>query len=316
MLSWGIIGYGRIAKRFAKSLSYSDEGRLCAVASKTAYQKGSIEDYPNVKIYGSYDEIIDDEDIDAVYIALRHADHFEWAKKALLCNKVVLCEKPATLTYAQTKELCDLSRENHAFFMEAMKSRFVPMSQEIKSVCERGTIGEIQRIETSFCYDIDYDSESYLFDPIQGGALYDVGIYNISWVLDLIHSPIVDVQVHCERKYGVDVYDSVELTFESGQTALLEMGIDREKEKTMVIYGNLGEVHTTPFYRPVEATVKFDEEESFSASIPYEYDDFYGEIKEVHHCVGYIRYESERMSHQDSLDCIALIERIKELSHD
>jgi len=314
MIHWGILGYGNIAQRFIKSLTYSEEGQLYAIATYSQCQKAKL-DHPQICVYQQYQDLINDEQVDAIYIALRHDDHYHWAKEALLHNKAVLCEKPLTLSYQQTKELCELSKQKHTFLMEAMKTRFVPMMNEIKKIIDQGTLGQIQRIETSFCNDVPYHQNSYLFDQKQGGILYDCGIYNIETILDFIHAPIQDIKVQYEEKYGVDAYDVIELTFKTGQIALIECALDRQKEKTMKIICEQGIITTNPFYRPQEAVVHFHNGESFTGMKPYEHDDFYGEIAETHRCIAYILEESPRMTHQDSLDAIELIERIKEKMH-
>ncbi|MCD7950495.1 MAG: Gfo/Idh/MocA family oxidoreductase [Erysipelotrichaceae bacterium] len=185
MIHWGIIGYGRIAQRFEKGLSYSTNGKLYAIGTKSQYQK-AMDTHPECHIYTDYDELINDKNIDAIYIALPHKYHYQWAKKALLNRKAVLVEKPSTLSVNEIIELIDISEKNNVFFMEAMKSRFIPMVSELKKLLDQGIIGYINYLENSFCYNTEYDENSYLFDVTQGGALFDVGIYNIAMILDLI----------------------------------------------------------------------------------------------------------------------------------
>lgn len=99
MIKWGIIGAGHIAQRFAKSLIHSNQGKLYAVASHTDTKLGLFkEEYPGISTYTDYMQLLEDENVDVVYIALRHKDHYKWSKEALLHKKAVLCEKPATLT--------------------------------------------------------------------------------------------------------------------------------------------------------------------------------------------------------------------------
>lgn len=317
MIKWGVIGLGRIASRFMEGLSYCQDGYLYAGASYTQEKREQFhQKYPQALVFDNYDELLNHSDIDAVYIAVPHQMHYEWAKKALLNGKAVLCEKPATLSYQQTQELCELSQEHHTFFMEAMKTRFIPVIQDLKSLLNDGVIGDIERIETSFCSDVKYNEKSYLFDLQQGGALYDVGIYNIATILDYIHAPVSDINTYIERKYGVDAYDRIELVFETGQKAIVEVAIDRVKEKIMTIYGTKGKITATPFYRPTEFSV-YDKNGQESVYFKaYIYDDFYTEIQEVHQCIKQHHIQSQRMSHQDSLKCIALIEKIKESFYD
>ena len=312
MIHWGVIGLGRIAQRFMQSLTYSEDGELYGVASLTKQKRDDFQQaHPHIHVYETYEDMLNDDEIDAVYIAIRHQDHYHWAKEALLKNKAVLCEKPATLSLAQTQELCELSKKKHTFFMEAMKSRFIPMVNEMKNIISNDVIGDIIRIENAFCSDVPYIENSYLFDKEQGGAWYDVSIYNIAMILDFIKSPIKDVDVYCEKKYDVDTYDCVEITFESGQTALIECAIDRSLPKSMIITGTKGKIEVEPFYRPIQAVVSFNDGEAYTGEIPYVNDDFYGEIEAVHHAIAYIQEEHPRMSHQDSIDCMKIIEMVK-----
>ena len=316
MIRWGILGMGKIATRFMQSLNKSQEGYLYAGASLTAVKREQFSlNHPHILIYPTYEDLLEDPNIDAVYIATRHNDHYQWAKAALLKKKAVLCEKPATLTYTQTEDLCQLAKSNQTFFMEAMKTRFIPLVADMKKVVASGEIGEVQRIETSFCSDVDYQEGHYLFDKEQGGVLYDVGTYNIATTLDYITSPLQKVSTQVIYKNGVDAYDVVELVFESGKTAKLEMAIDRSKEKNMINYGSQGTMTAVPFYRPEQAIITINNQQRVIEK-SYIYDDFFTEIEEVHRCLKEKIIESPRMSLQDSLDCMYVMEKIRESFYD
>lgn len=312
MIHWGIIGAGNIARRFIKGLSYSQNGKLYAVASHTATKRAELKAlYPEIVTYDDYEQLLDDPQVDAVYIAIWHKEHYEWARRAILKHKAVLCEKPATLSSVQMQDLASLAKENQTFFMEAMKTRFIPLIDDIKKELDSGVIGDILNIETYFCSDVPYQPQHYLFDEKQGGALYDVGIYNVASTLDYIHSPLVKVRANCKKNYGVDVHDVFHLTFENGQKARIEIAIDEKKAKKMVITGTKGKLIAEPFYRPVQATIITDEQRVIEK--PYMNDnDFYGEIAEVHRCLKEHLIESERMSFQDSILCMKVIEDMKE----
>lgn len=312
MIHWGIIGAGNIARRFIKGLSYSQNGKLYAVASHTATKRTELKAlYPEIVTYDDYEQLLDDPQVDAVYIAIWHKEHYEWARRAILKHKAVLCEKPATLSSIQMQDLASLAKENQTFFMEAMKTRFIPLIDDIKKELDSGVIGDILNIETYFCSDVPYQPQHYLFDEKQGGALYDVGIYNVASTLDYIHSPLVKVRANCKKNYGVDVHDVFHLTFENGQKARIEIAIDEKKAKKMVITGTKGKLIAEPFYRPVQATIITDEQHVIEK--PYMNDnDFYGEIAEVHRCLKEHLIESERMSFQDSILCMKVIEDMKE----
>lgn len=308
MIRWGVLGLGSIATRFLESLVLHTEGEGYAAASYTAEKRNRFTElYPQMKVYNDYDDLLNDSKVDAVYIALPHADHYKWALKALQKGKAVLCEKPATLSYKETKELCDVSKENGVLFIEGIKTRFIPLVSELKKI----DVGKIQRIETSFCYRREFNAEQFLFHPVQGGILYDVGSYCLGMILFWIDSPLKSIESNVKYKHGVDAEDWIELTFQSGQTALLEMSLDEERPRSMTVFGSSGKIEATPFYRPETATMISGNGEIKTFSKEYIYDDFYTEIAEVHDCLKKGIVESPKMTHKDSLKCVELIEIIK-----
>ncbi len=312
MIKWGIIGAGNIARRFIASLKNSEKGELYAVASYTkANRDYYLENHKDVKVYDNYVSLLEDEEIDVVYVATRHNDHYPWVKEAIKHKKAVLCEKPATLYYHQTKELCDLARENNIFFLEGMKTRFVPLIADIKEVLEKGVIGDVLRVETCFAYNHPYTEGKYLFDKVQGGILNDVSSYNVASVLDYIHSPLKKVIADVDYEYGLDVNDQIELVFESGQTGYIDIALNENKEKGMTIYGTKGTLKANPFYRPTSAVVELKDGTVITLEKPYINDDFFTEIEEVHDCLLQHRIESERMSFADSCDLAYVIDEIR-----
>ncbi len=158
MIKWGIIGAGNIAHRFCKALAKDKRAKLEAVSCRTMEKAKAFKMiYPCNKAYDSFQKILDDPDIEAVYIALPHYYHYEWIKKTILAHKSVLVEKPATMNTAEMEEIKDLVKKHHILFMEAMKTRFVPGYQEAKSLVSEGIIGELECLETSFCGKVDYN---------------------------------------------------------------------------------------------------------------------------------------------------------------
>lgn len=235
MIRWGIIGLGNIALRFAKSLSYSNEGKLYAIASRTKEKRNEFYDKYNCeKVYENYNELLRDEEVDAVYIALPHGFHKHWSIEALRHKKAVLCEKPVGIN---SEEMIEIKKEallNSTFFMEAMKTRFIPIISDIKRMIRNKEIGDITAIEANFCNNVEnIKPGSYLLDKEQGGALLDVGIYPLSFVMDMIDSEVKSIKSYMNiNESGVDSYFEVKLTFEDGVIGTVEGAIDRNKERT------------------------------------------------------------------------------------
>lgn len=311
-IRWGVLGLGKTTDRFIEGLKLSGEGELVAVASRTASKRDAYATrFPQAKVYEDYTKMLADPTIDAIYITLRHADHYTWAKAALLADKAVLCEKPATLSGEETSDLARIAKERQVFFLEALKTRFMPLTHTLHTLIDEGVIGQITQLENAFCYDIPYDPNSYLFDLKQGGILYDVGTYTLGSALDFIREPLVDVKVETRIHQGVDVYDHVTLTFQSGATASLKMAMDRNMPRDMVMTGTLGEIRMANFHRPQQVEVRLNNGEKQVLSEPC--DDFLGEIEAVHQGIRNHQSESAHLTHQDSIDIVDAMVRIKTL---
>ena len=319
MIRWGIIGLGNIAIRFAKSLEHSKQGKLAAIASRTAEKREQyVNLYPGIKAYESYDDIIQDPDIDAVYVALPHGFHKEWVLKALQCHKAVLCEKPVGLNQQEMEEIKACALKHQTFFMEALKTRFVPLMDEIKAELKKGIIGKIQSVEASFCYDVrglPRRKGWYLFEKDQGGALLDVGPYPVSFVLDLLETPITKIEsemVYDEE--GIDHHFIGKLYFEDGAIGIVEGAIDGMKERTAHIVGTLGTMEVPVYNRPLEYTIKLSDGQVIHQEQALEVDDMFGEIEEVHRCLKEGLLESPRYSFEDSLKEMKVMDDIRQFA--
>ncbi|AWK50692.1 gfo/Idh/MocA family oxidoreductase [Clostridium beijerinckii] len=314
MIKWGIIGLGNIAMRFAKSLSYTNEGKLYAIASKTKDKRDSFyEQYNCDKVYEDYHELLNDEEIDAVYIALPHGLHKYWSTEAIRHKKAVLCEKPVGLNADEMKEIKDEVLLNNTFFMEAMKTRFIPLIHTIKDIIRNKEIGEIISIEANFCNHVtNIKQGSYLLDKTQGGALLDVGVYPLSFVMDMIDSQVKQVKSHMEiNETGVDSYFKAILTFENGVIGTIEGAIDRNKERTAIIKGTKGYMEIPIYNRPDKVFVNLNNGESYKIEKELEFDDMYAEINEVHNCLKKLKLESEHLSLNESIRVMNVLDQIR-----
>jgi predicted dehydrogenase len=146
-INWGIIGPGSIAEVFADALTVSDKGQLYAVASRNVERaRVFAEKYNAVEIYNSYQTLIDDPNVDIIYIATPQSHHYQQAKLCLQAGKALLMEKPCTVNAKQIAALIELSQRKGVFFQEALWSRFMPCFTKIKQWIENGEIGELQYI--------------------------------------------------------------------------------------------------------------------------------------------------------------------------
>jgi predicted dehydrogenase len=188
---WGIIGPGKIANKFALALKLVPGARLGAIASRNAEKSrafAATHDAPH--IYDNYAALAADPTIDAIYIATPHGFHAEHALLCLRKGKAVLCEKPMALFAREVQHMIDASRENNAFLMEAMWTRFIPLMGAVIDLVDSGQIGVVKYIRADFGFLSPFDPAGRLYDlRLGGGSLLDIGIYPLYLCLQLLGEP-------------------------------------------------------------------------------------------------------------------------------
>ena len=310
MINWGIIGLGNIAGRFVESLKNDKNSKLFAVSSRSQDKADDFaKKFSAVKSYAGHDLLLADENIQAVYIALPHAMHKDFAIRALNAGKAVLCEKPATLNLEEMQEIAAVSRAENILFMEAMKPRFQPLYKKLKFLLEDGIIGKIISVETSLCNEMNLTGKTYHSQKGQGGALLDVGIYCASWLEDFFGEITSVKKITFEVRDEVDYYVDAELNF-SGKIGKLECAFDRKKPRQAILIGEFGKIIVDELHRPQSLTILKPNEQPTKITLPYEVDDFFGEIKHFTNLLKNKKIESDVMPLQASLNCAKILEEI------
>jgi predicted dehydrogenase len=185
---FGIIGLGAIAARFASVLNTVPGVELVSVASSDKRKADAFaEKFGAKKAYDNYVELVNDDDVDVVYIALTHNFHFEAIKLCLSNRKGVLCEKPLAINKKDADYLTVLSKELNVLLMEAMWTRFIPAFKKAKEWVKSGTIGDVKLVNASFCFNVPFDPENRLYNPkLAGGSLFDAGVYPIEFTTGVL----------------------------------------------------------------------------------------------------------------------------------
>ncbi|MEI6512476.1 MAG: aldo/keto reductase [bacterium] len=259
MLNWGIIGLGGIAHRFASELPESKTGKLVAVGSRsqeTADKFGA--QYGVSMCYGSYEALLADPEVQAVYIATPHPMHAEWAIKAAEAGKHILCEKPITLDYSEATAVIDAAKQHKVFLMEAFMYRCHPQTAKLAELIFEGVIGEVKLIQVSFSFRANFDPESRLFkNALGGGGILDVGCYTTTMssliagaALGLpFAEPINVVGRGCIGDTGVDEFTAAILTFPNNIIAQVATGVRLNQENVLRIFGTEGDIFVpNPFF--------------------------------------------------------------------
>ena len=220
---WGVMGTGRIAATFASDLRLIDAGEVVAVGSR---RRDSAERFARefnvARPYDSYEALVEDADVDAVYVATPHPFHFENASLALRHAKPVLVEKAFTMNGAQARDLVALARSAGLFMMEAMWTRFLPHVVAIREIVARGTLGDIVMFEADHGKWFAPDPGHRLFAPELGGsAMLDLGVYPVSFASMLLGAPARMAAMVDPAFTGVDGQASMIFGYDSGAQALL-----------------------------------------------------------------------------------------------
>ncbi|MPM53633.1 scyllo-inositol 2-dehydrogenase (NADP(+)) IolU [bioreactor metagenome] len=226
---FGIIGLGKISSRFAKVLNTASGMALSAVASRDPERTRQFaQQFGAAKAAQSYLDVINDPEVDIIYIGLTHNFHYELTKMCLEQHKAVLCEKPFVTNRHDAEELVELASANNTLLMEAMWTRCMPAFRTARAWVQEGRIGQPKLISAGFSYQGNYDPQNRLFNPeLAGGSLFDVGIYPIDFATGILAELPVSMSGEAIiAPTGVDTAAAFSLKFASGALASLTSGFN------------------------------------------------------------------------------------------
>lgn len=257
-IRWAILGTGAIAREFATGLQGLPDTELWAVGSRTLASADAFAQLFQVaKRYGSYAELVQDPDVDAIYIATPHTRHKDDCILCLDAGKAVLCEKPFTVNAREAQDVIAAARRNNVFCMEAMWMRFMPLIQRVKQLIDSGEIGDVRTLTAEFGYPTEYDPANRFFNPeLAGGALLDRGSYGLSLAFYLFGAPSEVVGQACLGETGVDEQSGILLRYPDGKQALLAATLRTFGSNTATVTGTRGRIVIhEPFCRPDQISV-------------------------------------------------------------
>ena len=254
-VKWGIIGPGNIAANFAQGLVECDSGILAGVASRDGEKSaafGATFGVDPEKCFASYDALLADPDIQAVYIATPNPFHTELAIRSMRANKHVLVEKPAGLIPGEVVAMTEVAAQQGVFFMEGLMYRCHPQIARVVEIIWSGEIGEVQQIDASFGFASTYNPDCRLDAPeLAGGAILDVGVYPISLARlfagaamgKAFADPVAVKGTGTLNPRGVDETAHAVLRFENGIIAICATSIRRNMSNNATIIGSKGSIH-------------------------------------------------------------------------
>lgn len=286
-IRWGILGAGWIAAIVSADIAASDGNVLAAVGARDGARAAEFADlYGVTRSYGSYRELVEDPDLDVIYIATTHAQHHEHALLALEAGKPVLVEKAFTLNAREAREVVAVARSRQLFCMEAMWMRFNPLVVQAQHLVSSGRIGELVNVRADYSKRFTFDPAHRLFDmSAGGGALLDLGVYPLTFAWLFLGRPDSVQAAGVLSPTGSDATASVQWSYDSGRVAQIHTSAVRESPFGALVVGTEGWLRLdTPLHLPDTMTIHTrDGEQVVTGEMP---GNGYGlEVAEVERCL-------------------------------
>lgn len=313
-LSWGIAATGRIARAVGAVVVEHPQMRVAAVGSRDAARAAALAaDLGASRSYGSYEQLVRDETVDAVYVATPHAQHADVVAPALAAGKAVLCEKPLTHSLAETERLARLAEETGTFLMEGMWMRFNPLVRRLVDLVRGGGLGQVRSLHASIGFPAPYDPAGRLWSAeLGGGALLDIGVYTVDLARLLVGDPIGVAAHGSLAATGVDAESSVLLSFDGGAHAVLDQSLVARMPTTAVLFGSRGWAELrASFYAPTQLVVQVGDDEPVEHTLPDRRAGFVGELEEVARCVREGRRQSGLMPLSESVATMRVLDEAR-----
>ncbi|HMQ30772.1 MAG TPA: Gfo/Idh/MocA family oxidoreductase [Chloroflexaceae bacterium] len=257
MTQWGIIGTGRIARKFAQALAGAPGERVVAAASRDEARAETFARELGIpRGYGSYEALLADPEVGQIYLALPNALHAEWAARAAAAGKHVLCEKPIATSAAEAEQMFAAARRHGVWLMEAFMYRFHPQTLRLQELLAAGAVGEVRLVRASFAFSVSDPANVRLSAELAGGALMDVGCYCVNAARMVVgQRPARAFAAATWAPSGVDETLAGTLEYPSGALAQVACSLRASRHHQLQVVGSdgileLDEVFTVPANRP------------------------------------------------------------------
>ncbi len=269
-INYGIISTSSIAPRFIDAVRKANAGNIVALSSRSLEkaEKKALE-WNIPKAYGSYKALIDDSEVNVVYVSSVNSEHYDIAKAALLAGKHVVCEKPCTLSSENTLELFEIAKEKGLFLIEAQKMLFLPVINEVKRLIDNDEIGEIHMVETSHSFPGNYNPWIYNKE-LGGGPLLSSGIYGFVLIQFLI-GDIKNADIaKSVMPNGVEWQYIVTGETQNGVLFSVKNSTNAVLDNVSRIFGTKGYIEIPSYWKARKATVHIEGKEPFAIEFPCE----------------------------------------------
>lgn len=313
-IRWGIIGTGGIAHQFTRDLIGTGH-TVTAVASRAPERAAAFAtEFGIADAFGSYEQLVESPTVDAVYVATPHSRHAADAMLALNAGKAVLVEKSFTQNRRQAEQIATAASNANVFVMEAMWTRFLPHMTALRQIVRSGRIGDVQTVIADHNQTLPTDPSHRLQNPhLAGGTLLDLGVYPLSFAIDLLGLPDTVMASGTLTKTGVDRQTAVVMSHPGGARSLTQSALDQPGPNVATVIGSDGYIVVDAvWYTPTSFTV-YDTNhrvvERFEQPVPLRGMQF--QADEVEHCLASGALSSDIMPLAQSVDIMGVMDAVR-----
>lgn len=313
-IRWGLIGLGSIARRFSNCFPFAPDAEIYAVASRSKDKADAFgAEFGATKRYGSYEALVNDPNVDVVYIGTPHNFHLAHTLMSLDAGKPVLCEKPFAVNAREAKIMIARAREKNLFLMDAFWTRCFPAMHKLRELLAERAIGDVMLVQADFGYrtpGINPESRTYSPD-LAGGALLDVGSYCVQ-LASMVYGKQPDdiVSQYTLGSTGVDEFSVSVLKYSAYEMATITTAIRLSTPQEARVVGTKGYVAIPNFWHPNELTVVVGGKAE-TLRFDYEGEGFQYEIMEVGNCIRAGQTESAVYPLDETLAIMETLDRIR-----
>jgi xylose dehydrogenase (NAD/NADP) len=314
VVNWGVLGCAGIAgKSVIPGILAANNAKLLAISSRGAGSK--LDDFSSrfgpERVYTSYEALLEDPDIDAVYIPLPNSLHYEWTLKAAEKKKHILCEKPLGISAEEVSAMKEAADSNGVLLMEAFAYRHSPLTKKVKELTDSGAIGKVRFMESHFSFNLDNREDVRLIKSLGGGATYDIGCYNLNIIRHIIGSEPTSVKAvgETDPDTGVDMSSLIMLEFGTDVKAVSYCSFKCSPRSEYMILGETGYIHVPVVFNAEGETriiiVRKSGKEEIVVNCPHNY---MLEVEQFGRCI--LSSEKPLITYEDSLNNAKTIDMV------
>ncbi len=313
MKNLGIIGLGNIASNMANTVNGMDDVNLYAVASRSIEKANDFKEKYLAEIaYGSYEDLLKDDKVDLVYIAVPHSHHAKIIELAINHNKPVLCEKAFTSNLEEAKKVIELSHEKNVFLAEAIWTRYLPSRFIIEQLLESGIIGNISYVDSNLGYNVA-DKERIYKKELAGGALLDLTVYPINFTCMFLGTDISKINsTVIKMKSGVDGIENVTFVYNNGILATINASVYSKLNRKGIIYGSKGYLEIENINNPEKISIYNENGELVEEILPPEQiTGFEYQVRASFDAIEEGLIEPKQMPHSEILKMMEIMDQLR-----